>query len=31
MAEINAMLAQAPPRLREALLLAFIDRLTRPT
>lgn len=30
MAPINALLAVAPPRLREALLLAFIDRLTRP-
>lgn len=30
MAGINALLAQAPPALREALLLAFIDRLARP-
>lgn len=30
MAGINSLLAQASPRLREALLLAFIDRLARP-
>jgi hypothetical protein len=30
MAEINALLDIASPRLREALLVAFLDRLTRP-
>jgi hypothetical protein len=30
MAEINALLDLAEPALREALLLAFLDRLTRP-
>jgi sphinganine-1-phosphate aldolase len=30
MAEINALLDLASPRLREALLVAFLDRLTRP-
>lgn len=30
MAPVNALLDVAPPRLREALLLAFLDRLTRP-
>lgn len=29
MAPVNALLAVAPPRLREALLLAVLDRLTR--
>lgn len=29
MAPINALLNIAPPRLREALLIAFLDRLTR--
>ncbi len=31
MAPVNALLEVAPPRLREALLLAFLDRLSRPT
>lgn len=31
MAPVNALLDVAPPRLREALLLAFLDRLSRPT
>jgi glutamate/tyrosine decarboxylase-like PLP-dependent enzyme len=31
MAEVNAMLDLASPALREALLVAFLDRLTRPT
>jgi glutamate/tyrosine decarboxylase-like PLP-dependent enzyme len=31
MAPVNAMLDIAPPRLREALLIAFLDRLMRPT
>ena len=31
MAEVNAMLDVASPRMREALLVAFLDRLTRPT
>jgi glutamate/tyrosine decarboxylase-like PLP-dependent enzyme len=31
MAEINALLDLAAPALREALLTAFLDRLTRPT
>ena len=31
MAEINALLDLASPALREAVLLAFLDRLTRPT
>ena len=31
MAEINAMLDVAPPAMREALLIAFLDRLQRPT
>ncbi|MGY0386107.1 pyridoxal phosphate-dependent decarboxylase family protein [Nocardioides sp. WG-D5] len=30
MAEVNAMLDLATPALREALLVAFLDRLTRP-
>jgi glutamate/tyrosine decarboxylase-like PLP-dependent enzyme len=30
MAQINALLDLAEPRLREALLVAFLDRLTRP-
>ena len=30
-AEINALLDLASPALREAVLLAFLDRLTRPT
>jgi hypothetical protein len=30
MAEINALLDLATPPLREALLVAFLDRLTRP-
>jgi glutamate/tyrosine decarboxylase-like PLP-dependent enzyme len=30
MAEINALLDLAAPRLREALLVAFLDRLARP-
>ena len=30
MADINALLDVAPPPLREALLVAFLDRLTRP-
>lgn len=29
MAEVNALLDVAPPRLREALLVAFLDRLSR--
>ncbi|NEA32648.1 aminotransferase class V-fold PLP-dependent enzyme [Streptomyces sp. SID13031] len=28
---VNALLDLAPPRLREALLIAFLDRLMRPT
>ena len=31
MAEVNAMLDLASPAMREALLIAFLDRLTRPT
>ncbi|MFT4010257.1 MAG: aminotransferase class V-fold PLP-dependent enzyme [Nocardioidaceae bacterium] len=31
MAEINSLLDLAEPRLREALLVAFLDRLQRPT
>lgn len=31
MAPVNALLDLAPPRLREALLIAFLDRLMRPT
>ncbi len=31
MAGVNALLDLAPPRLREAVLLAFLDRLYRPT
>ncbi|GAB3249317.1 pyridoxal phosphate-dependent decarboxylase family protein [Nocardioides dilutus] len=31
MAEINAMLDLAAPAMREALLVAFLDRLARPT
>ncbi|MGH3423676.1 MAG: pyridoxal phosphate-dependent decarboxylase family protein [Nocardioidaceae bacterium] len=31
MAPVNALLDVAPPRLREALLVAFLDRLSRPT
>lgn len=31
MAPVNALLDVAPPPLREALLLAFLDRLSRPT
>ena len=30
MAPVNALLDVAPPPLREALLVAFLDRLTRP-
>jgi sphinganine-1-phosphate aldolase len=30
MAPVNALLDVAPPRLREALLIAFLDRLMRP-
>lgn len=30
MAPINALLGAAPPALRDALLLAFLDRLSRP-
>ena len=30
MAEVNAMLDVASPRMREALLVAFLDRLQRP-
>ncbi|MFC0625578.1 pyridoxal phosphate-dependent decarboxylase family protein [Kribbella deserti] len=30
MAPVNALLNVAPPRLREALLIAFLDRLMRP-
>ena len=30
MAEVNAMLDVASPRMREALLVAFLDRLSRP-
>src|SRR5690606_6586040 len=29
MAPVNALLDVAPPRLREALLISFLDRLTR--
>ncbi|WP_433022990.1 pyridoxal phosphate-dependent decarboxylase family protein [Kribbella sp. CA-294648] len=31
MAPVNALLDIAPPRLREALLIAYLDRLMRPT
>jgi hypothetical protein len=31
MAEVNAMLDLASAAMREALLVAFLDRLTRPT
>ncbi len=31
MADINALLDAAAPRMREALLIAFMDRLARPT
>jgi hypothetical protein len=31
MAEVNALLDLAVPALREALLIAFLDRLSRPT
>jgi glutamate/tyrosine decarboxylase-like PLP-dependent enzyme len=31
MAEVNALLDLAAPALREALLIAFLDRLSRPT
>ncbi len=31
MAPVNALLDAAPPPLREALLLAFLDRLSRPS
>ncbi|MGZ8745254.1 MAG: aspartate aminotransferase family protein, partial [Nocardioides sp.] len=31
MAQVNAMLDLASPAMREALLVAFLDRLTRPT
>jgi len=31
MAEVNALLDLAAPALREALLTAFLDRLSRPT
>lgn len=30
MAQINALLDVVAPRLREALLVAFLDRLSRP-
>ena len=30
MAEVNAMLDLASPAMREALLVAFLDRLARP-
>jgi sphinganine-1-phosphate aldolase len=30
MAQVNALLDVSPPRLREALLVAFLDRLSRP-
>jgi sphinganine-1-phosphate aldolase len=30
MAAVNALLNVSPPRLREALLVAFLDRLSRP-
>jgi len=30
MAPVNALLNLSPPRLREALLVAFLDRLSRP-
>ena len=30
MAEVNAMLDLASPAMREALLVAFLDRLSRP-
>jgi len=30
MAPVNALLDVAPPRLREAMLVAFLDRLSRP-
>jgi sphinganine-1-phosphate aldolase len=30
MAEVNALLDQAPPRLREAVMVSFLDRLMRP-
>jgi len=30
MAEVNAMLDVASPAMREALLVAFLDRLQRP-
>ena len=30
MAEVNAMLDVAAPAMREALLVAFLDRLSRP-
>jgi sphinganine-1-phosphate aldolase len=31
MASVNAMLDVASPAIREALLIAFLDRLSRPT
>jgi len=31
MAPVNALLDIAPPTLREAMLLAFLDRLSRPS
>jgi sphinganine-1-phosphate aldolase len=31
MAEVNAMLDVASPAMREALLVAFLDRLQRPS
>ena len=31
MAEVNALLDVAAPAMREALLKAFLDRLSRPT
>ena len=31
MAEVNALLDLASPALREAVLVAFLDRLSRPT
>jgi hypothetical protein len=31
MAEVNALLDVASPAMREALLVAFLDRLSRPT
>ncbi len=31
MAEVNAMLDLATPEMREALMIAFLDRLSRPS